>query len=249
MSGVGSQIPDAELVSNVYASWKAAPCPEGQKAKAVYSSRNVYHGRVTQPALAKEPVVIYLCTYDSPVGTLTLASDGPHLCGLWLDGQKYFEEKLALRVTGQVATDMKVIEGPDALAASPALQAAVAWLDVYFTGRDPGALPPISLHGTPFQEEVWDQIAKISYGRLTTYGAIAKAIAEERGDGSTVSARAVGVAVGRNPCSIIVPCHRVVGSAGSLTGYSGGIDRKVRLLQLEGVDTTKLRVPMRGTAL
>lgn len=190
--------------------------------------------------------MMYLGTYESPVGTLTLASDGPHVCGLWLDGQKYFEEKLAVRVGA--ASDERV-EGERARDASPALRAAFVWLDTYFEGRDPGKLPPIQLHGTPFQERVWAEIAKIPYGCLTTYGGIAKALAAEQGDDAKMSARAVGVAVGRNPCSIIVPCHRVVGSTGSLTGYSGGISRKGKLLELEGVDTSRLKVPTRGTAL
>lgn len=96
---------------------------------------------------------------------------------------------------------------------------------------------------------MWAQIAKIPYGQVITYGGIAKALADERDDGGMVSARAVGTAVGRNPCSIIVPCHRVVGSTGSLTGYSGGIARKVKLLEFEGVDTRKFKAPTRGTAL
>lgn len=194
--------------------------------------------------------MMYLCTYESPVGKLTLASDGPHLCGLWLEGQKYFEEKLQLRVTGSDGdAGDKAIEGEAAVSASPALQAAIAWLDAYFNRRDPGELPPIELHGTPFQERVWAQIAKIPYGQVITYGGIAKALANECGDDKKVSARAVGTAVGRNPCSIIVPCHRVVGSTGSLTGYSGGIARKVKLLELEGVDTSRFKAPTRGTAL
>ena len=194
-------------------------------------------------------MTMYICTYPSPVGELTLASDGPHLCGLWLDGQKYFEEKLQVRVLGSASDTDQTVEGEEAVAASSALQAAIKWLDVYFQGHDPGALPPIALHGTPFQERVWDQIAQIPYGQTITYGGIAKALAAQNADGKKVSARAVGVAVGRNPCSVIVPCHRVVGSTGSLTGYSGGIARKVKLLQLEGVDTGRLKVPTRGTAL
>lgn len=194
--------------------------------------------------------MMYRCTYESPVGKLTLASDGPHLCGLWLEGQKYFEEKLHLRVMGSDGdAPAEAVEGEAAVSASPALRDAVVWLDAYFEGRDPGELPSIELHGTPFQERVWAQIAKIPYGQVMTYGGIAKALADERDDGGKVSARAVGTAVGRNPCSIIVPCHRVVGSTGSLTGYSGGIARKVRLLEFEGVDTRGFRVPTRGTAL
>lgn len=218
--------------------------------------------------------MMYLDTYDSPVGTLSLASDGPHLCGLWLEGQKYFQAKLETRLgmsapakgrkkaaiaqgadaslAGGAANEAvpapERLEGEAARAASAGLAAARAWLDAYFAGRDPGALPPVALHGTPFQEEVWAELALIPYGQLTTYGAIAQALSRKHG-GKNVSARAVGVAVGKNPVSIIVPCHRVVGATGSLTGYAGGIARKVKLLKLEGVDTSKLKVPTKGTAL
>lgn len=194
--------------------------------------------------------MIYLDTYDAPVGALSLASDGPHLCGLWLDGQKYYEEKFEQRVgaAGDEASALTRLAGPEARAAAPGLQAAVAWLDRYFDGADPGPLPPLALHGTPFQEEVWARLCAIPYGRLTTYGALADEIALARGGGK-VSARAVGVAVGRNPVSIVVPCHRVVGAGGSLTGYAGGIERKKRLLSLEGVDVAALKVPKKGTAL
>ncbi|MDO5093276.1 MAG: methylated-DNA--[protein]-cysteine S-methyltransferase [Propionibacteriaceae bacterium] len=160
---------------------------------------------------------MYRCTYNSSVGTLTLASDGPHLCGLWLDGQKYFEEKLQLRVMGPAGeTDTDIVEGEAAVSASPALRDAVAWLDDYFEGKDPGESPPIALHGTAFQEEVWAQIAAIPYGRVITYGDIAQAIAAKRGDGKVVSARAVGTAVGRNP----VLHHRSLPPGGWLHGQS-----------------------------
>ena len=195
--------------------------------------------------------MMYLDTYESPVGTLTLASDGEHMCGLWLEGQKYFEEKLETRVNGAKAAkdeEAEQMTGEKAREASPALRAARAWLDRYFEGKDPGELPPLALHGTEFQEQVWAEIAKIPYGQLTTYGDIAKTIGPKRPTGKA-SARAVGVAVGRNPCSIIVPCHRVVGSTGSMTGYAGGIKRKSWLLEHEGVDMSKLTVPTRGTAL
>lgn len=172
---------------------------------------------------------MYLCTYDSPLGTLTLASDGPRLCGLWLEGQKHYADKLTVRTGG----DSRRVEGPDALDASVGLRLATAWLDAYFAGGDPGALPPVALRGTPFQELVWEELTHVPYATLTTYGAIAQSIEGHRG--TRTSARAVGAAVGRNPISIIVPCHRVVGSAGSLTGYAGGVDRKVWLLQHEGV--------------
>lgn len=106
------------------------------------------------------------------------------------------------------------------------------WLDIYFAGRDPGFLPPLSTKGTPFQEEVWEILKEIPYGKTVSYGEIAMRIAEKRGI-KRMAAQAVGGAVGRNPIAIIVPCHRVVGSDGSLTGYGGGLDRKVELLKLE----------------
>lgn len=179
---------------------------------------------------------IFLDTYASPVGVLTLASDGQHLCGLWLEGQSHFQEKLEERVLGGKAGEAAgCISGVDAREASPALRASRAWLDAYFEGRDPGALPMLALHGTGFQERVWDELARIPYGRVVSYGDIARNL-ERRYPGGRVSPRAVGAAVGRNPCSIIVPCHRVIGADGSLTGYAGGIERKRWLLEHEGVE-------------
>ena len=188
--------------------------------------------------------MIYLDEYKSPVGTLSIASDGEHICGLWLDGQKYYQDKLAERVG---SNEDACISGEDARAQAPVLLQAREWLDTYFTGHDPGELPPLALHGTQFQEQVWQQLTEIPFGVLTTYGSIAKALEQERG--GRVSARAVGVAVGRNPVSIIVPCHRVIGAGKSLTGYAGGIERKIKLLELEGIDTSSLIIPTKGTAL
>ena len=193
----------------------------------------------------------YLHEYDSPIGMLLLASDGERLCGLWLEGQKYFAHRLYERFGYKDARsldDLTVIRDEEA-SAVPGIAAACRWLDVYFKGRDPGALPPVGLHGTSFQERVWRQLERIPYGRLTTYGDIGRALEQEAAGGRKVSSRAVGGAVGRNPVSIIVPCHRVVGASGSLTGYAGGIDRKIQILRLEGIDTDRLKVPMHGTAL
>lgn len=179
---------------------------------------------------------IFIDTYASPVGLLTLAGDGPHLCGLWLEGQEHFKEKLERRVLGDgEGTVAGCIIGEDVRDASPALRISLAWLDAYFEGRDPGTLPPLALHGTAFQERVWAELALIPHGELVTYGDIAKSL-ERRHPGRRVSPRAVGAAVGRNPCSIIVPCHRVVGADGSLTGYAGGLERKRWLLEHEGIE-------------
>lgn len=168
------------------------------------------------------------------LGDLTIASDGEAIVGLWIEGQKYF--------AGKVAGNL---ECRDDL---PVFVQARAWLDRYFAG-DPLPVATLTLkpEGTPFQQRVWKLLASIPYGELRTYADIAAQITRE--DGGKTSARAVGTANGRNPISIILPCHRVVGSDGSLTGYAGGIARKVWLLEHEGVDLTCLYVPKRGTAL
>lgn len=160
--------------------------------------------------------------YASPVGRVVLASDGEALTGLWLEGQKYFQETLP--------------EQPSRRDDLPLFRQAKEWLDRYFAGERPS---PNELRLAPaggtFRREVWECLLEIPYGEVTTYGAIAKRIAARRGRCS-MSAQAVGGAVGHNPISIIIPCHRVVGSNGSLTGYAGGIDKKIRLLEAEGVE-------------
>lgn len=180
----------------------------------------------------------YIGHYGSPLGGITVASDGAAVCGLWFDGQKYFGAALA---------DGSVRCG-DAPCDLPVFDEVRRWLDAYFAGSDPGFTPPLALKGTPFRRAVWDVLLAIPYGRTTTYGAVAAEVARRRGL-DRMSSQAVGGAVGHNPVSIIVPCHRVVGSDGSLTGYAGGIDKKVRLLELEGADMAGLYVPKRGTAL
>ena len=131
---------------------------------------------------------------------------------------------------------------------TPVLEETKRWLDIYFAGREPDFLPPLHLAGSPFRQEVWALLRQIPYGETTTYRALAEAVARKRGL-RRMSAQAVGGAVGHNPISIIVPCHRVVGSDGSLTGYAGGLERKVQLLRLEGVDMSRLYAPKKGTAL
>ena len=159
----------------------------------------------------------YIHRVDSPLGGITLASDGEALTGLWFDGQKFFgatlvggEEARALAVFGQ----------------------AEAWLNSYFSGRRPDFTPPVAMRGTTFQRAVWAALTAIPYGETATYGEIARRVATQMG-ALRVSARAAGGAVGRNPIALIVPCHRVVGANGSLTGYAGGLERKARLLALE----------------
>lgn len=174
----------------------------------------------------------YIDLYDSPLGEITIASDGGALVGLWFEKQKYDK-----------ATLSDCERKPD----DPVLVEARAWLDRYFEGNDPGPIPPVKPRGTEFRQRVWKRLAQIPYGQLTTYGAIAQSIAEETS--GHASARAVGGGVGHNPISIILPCHRVVGSNGSLTGFGGGLPRKIALLKLEGVDMSNLTVPTKGTAL
>ena len=173
------------------------------------------------------------CPYLSPLGPMTLASDGQALTGAWFDGQKYFPALPADRTSS-----------PDL----PVFRQASAWLDRYFQGRDPGPVPALAPAGSPFRLAVWDILRAIPHGRTMTYGEIAALLARQRGL-SAMSAQAVGGAVGHNPISILIPCHRVVGSGGSLTGYAGGLDRKLALLALEGVDTSRLFRPKRGAAL
>ena len=177
----------------------------------------------------------YVSYYDSPIGKLTLASDGEAICGLWLEGQKYYCATMA---------NEPVVDDD-----GPAIAQMRQWLDEYFAGGRP-AIASVALapRGSEFQQLVWRILTEIPYGELTTYGAIAEQVKRERG-GRATSALAVGGAVGHNPISIIVPCHRVVGASGSLTGYAGGLDRKRWLLDHEGVDTSTLFVPKHGTAL
>ena len=155
--------------------------------------------------------------YESPLGRMTMAGSGDTLTGLWFDGQKHFGSTLTVKHT----------EGETAV-----FQQTREWLELYFSGREPGFTPPIMLQGTPFQREVWAMLRAVPYGRTVTYGELAKELAGQRNI-VRMSAQAVGAAVGRNPVSIIIPCHRVIGADGSLTGYAGGIDRKNALLLLE----------------
>ena len=164
--------------------------------------------------------------YESPLGGITLGSDGEALTGLWFDGQKYFGDTLG-----------GVYETKDL----PVFAKAKEWLDIYFSGRDPGFTPPLVMLTTPFRKAVWEIMLTIPFGQTMTYGQIAEIIAKQRGL-THMSAQAVGGAVGHNSISLIIPCHRVVGKNGSLTGYAGGIDKKIRLLELEGTDLSGLFV-------
>ena len=169
----------------------------------------------------------YIYCYDSPLGPIHMASDGEALIGLWLEGQKYFAQTL----------------GPDVQEEDlPIFRQTAAWLDAYFKPRGGQQLvapalpelPMLAPRGSEFRQRVWKLLLEIPYGEVTTYGALAKRLAAESGR-ENMSAQAVGGAVGHNPISILIPCHRVVGTDGSLTGYAGGIEKKAALLRLEGV--------------
>lgn len=177
--------------------------------------------------------MIYTQHYDSPLGGILLAADETGLTGLWFDGEKYYADNLAAE---HEARDTQ------------ALGAAKRWLDVYFAGKEPDFLPPLHSIGSAFRQEVWQLLLEIPYGQTTTYGALARRLAERRGL-RHMSAQAVGGAVGHNEISILIPCHRVVGTSGSLTGYAGGIDKKLSLLRLEQVNLSGFFVPTKGTAL
>lgn len=157
--------------------------------------------------------------YDSPVGMLLLAGQEEALVGVWIAGQKYFPDSLAADALNR---------GP-----LPVLRQAAAWLDRYFAGERPaiGQLP-LAPAGSGFQQEVWRLLRDIPYGETVTYGELARTLAARRGV-QRMSPRAVGGAVGRNPISIIIPCHRVVGANGNLTGYAGGLPAKIKLLAHE----------------
>ena len=177
--------------------------------------------------------MVYTTEYASPLGAITLACDEEAIIGLWFNGQRYFGNILPKR------TEQKE---------RPLFADAKRWLDIYFSGREPDFLPLLRYDSTPFRKMVCEIMLTIPYGRTMTYGEIAAEVARRQGL-EKMSAQAVGGAVGHNEISIIIPCHRVIGSSGSLTGYAGGIDKKVKLLELERTDIRGFFIPAMGTAL
>ena len=175
--------------------------------------------------------MLYQTRRPTPLGPITLASDGSARVGAWLDGQKSFAGK---------APDS--VEWSD----TPVLKQAGAWLDAYFAGRRPAIADlPLAPAGSPFRQMVWKRLCAIPYGECVTYGELARALAAPE---AKLSAQAVGGAVGHNPISLIIPCHRVMGAGGNLTGYGGGIEKKLWLLQWEGVETRHFFAPRRRAA-
>lgn len=169
----------------------------------------------------------YIQKYASPVGKIWMVSEEDALTALWMEGQKY----------GKTVSKKEYEEAENLI-----LQETKQWLDLYFQGQDPGFFPKIQLEGSPFQKAVWNVLLTIPFGSIMTYGQIAKKIAKERKK-ARMSAQAVGGAVGHNPIAIIIPCHRVVGKNGNLTGYAGGIEKKRQLLILEGHDRKEFLIP------
>ena len=155
--------------------------------------------------------------YPSPIGSITISSNGTALTGLWFDGQKYFAQTLSKPYEEKLL---------------PVFEDTIKWLDIYFGGAVPDFTPELYVHSTPFRKAVYDILLTIPYGQTITYGEIAANLGHQMGK-KKMSAQAVGGAVGHNTISIIIPCHRVVGADGRLTGYAGGLKRKQFLLDLE----------------
>lgn len=177
--------------------------------------------------------IIYTYKYESPLGGITIAADNDAVTGLWFDGQRYSEN---------------VLPEETEYRENALIKDAKRWLDIYFSGYEPDFLPPLRVDSTSFRKVICNIMMTIPYGQMMSYGEIA-VIAAERLKIEKMSAQAVGGAVGHNPISIMVPCHRVVGTNGNLTGYAGGIWRKVRLLELEQADMSRLYVPKKGNML
>ena len=169
---------------------------------------------------------MFFTKYNSPIGKIIITSNGKSLCGVYFEGQKYFLYSIKTPLTENNDLDI--------------LKITKNWLDRYFAKEKPKISElPILAEGTNFRKLIWEVLLEIPYGTTMTYGEIAK-IAAKKLNKLKISAQAVGGAIGHNPISIIIPCHRVIGAGGKLTGYAGGIDKKLELLTLEGIDISKL---------
>ncbi len=174
----------------------------------------------------------YIHHYSSPLGGITLGSDGESVTGLWFDGQKYYADTLE---EDHEEKELNVFEDAD------------RWLDTYFSGKEPEFTPKLSMRASDFRKAVWNILLTIPYGQTMTYGQIAERLAAQM-KLPRMSAQAVGGAVGHNSISLMIPCHRVVGANGNLTGYAGGIEKKIRLLEMEKADMDGLFIPRKGSA-
>ena len=201
----------------------ASPGASAKKPKAVAKHQNM-------PAIAT-------AWYETPfMGRVMVAATNQAIVGLWMEGQKYFGASMPRGI---------VTENSD----HPLIRKAFSWLDRYYAGEKPATSElPFEPQGSEFRQVIWKLLCEIPYGQTSTYGELAEKAAELMGK-EHMASLAVGGAVGHNPISVIIPCHRVVGANGSLTGYAGGLDKKIALLKHEGVDTDKLFRPVRGTAL
>lgn len=175
--------------------------------------------------------IYYKTSIHSPIGKITMASDGENLIGMWTEGQKNFDHMMSKEM---VTNDFLGV-----------FTTTKEWLKRYFNGLRPEISEiPLSPNGGEFRQEVWEMLREIPYGEVVTYGELALKIAEKRGF-EKMSPQAIGGAVSHNPILIIIPCHRVVGANGNLTGYSGGVEMKLKLLQQEGVDTSRFKMPFK----
>lgn len=190
-----------------------------------------------KPSSAAAPLP-RLCCYQSPLGEILLAADREALVGLWFAGQRHQPSWLAAAAVGPLPTSITV--STDAV-----LRRTVLWLDTYFSGHEPRFVPPLAPVGTPFRLDVWRLLLQIPYGQTVTYGHLATQLARTKGV-PTISPQAIGSAVGRNPISLIIPCHRVIGANGNLTGYAGGLERKEQLLHMEHSNSAALSTSLRG---
>ena len=175
----------------------------------------------------------YFDTYNSPIGKIIITADETSLTGVWFSDGKFYDRRIETEYEKRKL---------------PIFDTTKNWLDIYFLGHKPDFMPPINMLGSDFRISVWKLLLKIPYGSTTTYSKLAEILAKEKGI-KHMSAQAIGSAVGHNPISIIIPCHRVVGTDGSLTGYANGIENKFKLLNLEGVNMENLFIPSKGTAL